>query len=106
MSEALYTEIRDGFDIAFYALPEDTAPEDCFDDPNNETANAIREGRYDFFTAKVTASKAGIVLGASYLGCCCYDSASDFPRDSGYYEDMVSEVVTEAQRTITSLNRD
>lgn len=100
----LHTERREEFDIAFYALPEDEAPEDCFDEEGDETAKAIREGRYDWFCACVTASRAGIELGVDYLGACCYDSASDFPTDSGYYEGMVSTAISEARLTLARLN--
>src|SRR5258707_7780988 len=93
----IHTEQRNGFEIAFYALPEDTDPADSFDiQEGDDTLERIASGYYDWFCARVTASKAGIVLGDDYLGCCCYESASNFPEDSGCYEDMVQTAIANA----------
>jgi hypothetical protein len=100
--EALHTETRAGFEIDFFALPEDTDPADHFDD--TETIDGIARGRYDWFCAKVTASKAGVELAVEYLGCCCYDRARDFVTASGYYEDMRRSVIDQANETLARLN--
>ena len=31
---------------------------------------------------------------SDYLGCCSYESKSDFIKNSGYYEEMVSECIS------------
>lgn len=100
--ELIHEEEREGFTIRFYAAPEDTDPRDCFDVDLEEAVEGIQSGRYDWFMAKVTASKAGVELGADYLGACCYPSARDFIRDA-YYEDMVAEAISQARHSISDL---
>ena len=105
MNTPIHTEVRDGFDIAFYALPEDTNPADCFDiEPDDRTLELIENGTYDWFIAKVTASKAGVELGADYLGACCYDSAGDFVKSGDYYDSMVDEAICQARARIDAIN--
>lgn len=101
MWELINTEERDGFELRFYAAPEEMHPNDCFDD-DGETARAIAAGEYVWFTAKVTANKAGIELGADYLGACCYPSGSDFLEEL-YYEDMAAAAINEAQEKLAEL---
>ena len=93
----------EGFDIHFYAMPEYDSPDDHFDD-KGETAEAIREGRFDWFAACVTASKNGIELGADYLGGCCYESPQAFMDEpDGYFADMVSIAIANARDVIAKL---
>ena len=94
------TEI-DGFEVKFYAMPEDMHPNDCFDD-NGATAAAINAGEYEWFMACVTASKAGVELGADYLGACCYPSAADFIEEL-YFEDMAAAAINEAREKLAEL---
>lgn len=101
MWELINTEERDGFEIRFYAAPEHMHPNDCFDD-DGETARDIDAGLYVWFAAKVTASKAGIELGADHLGACCYSSASDFLEEL-YYEDMAATAINEAREKLAEL---
>lgn len=96
------TEKRDGFTIHAYAAPEDTDPNDQFDD-NGKIAKAILNGTYEWFMVKVTASKAGVVLAEDYLGCCCSKNVSDFINDWGSYEEMVTCVMDGAKSKITEL---
>jgi hypothetical protein len=100
--DLIHTEEREGFRIQFLAAPEDEDPNDHFDD-DGETARMISEGNYDWFIAQVTASKGGVTLGVEYLGGCCYESAGDFIRNSGYYEDMVAEAIAQARNTLSDL---
>lgn len=102
----VHTETRDGFDIAFYALPEDSDPADHFDiqGDDDRTFELIANGTYAWFCAKVTASKGGVELGCDYLGGCCYDSEVAFVTDSGYYEDMVASAIDEARKAIARIN--
>lgn len=99
--ELIYEESREGFDIQFFVAPEQDDPRDHFDD-DGETARAIAEGRYDWFTARVCASKAGVLLGNDYLGACCYETARDFVGP-GYYEDMVAEAIAQARNALLAL---
>lgn len=101
MRELIHTEERDGFYIQFYAMPEHMSPNDCFDD-DGQTARDIEAGVYEWFTACVVASKAGVELGADYLGGCCYPSASDFIEEL-YYEDMALAAMNEARERIALL---
>ena len=101
--ELINTETRDGFTIHAYAAPEDTNPNDQFDD-NGETAEAISNGTYEWFMVKVTASKAGVELAEDYLGGCCYKNISDFISEpDGYYADMIIGVTDEANDKIAEL---
>lgn len=99
--ELISTTEIDGFEIKFYAMPEDTHPNDCFDD-DGETAAAIHAGEYEWFIACVTASKAGIELGSDYLGGCCYSCAADFMEEL-YFEDMATAAINEAREKLAEL---
>lgn len=39
----------------------------------------------------------------TYLGCCCYDNEEDFRKNSGYFEDMVDEVIDDLNRRMQNL---
>ena len=99
--ELINTEERDGFAIRFYATPEHVHPDDCFDDAG-QTARDIDAGLYHWFTAKVTASMAGIDLGTDYLGCCCYPTVTDFVGED-YFEDMVAAAIHQAKEHLAAL---
>jgi hypothetical protein len=100
--EIIHTDIIDGFTVTLSVAPEDTDPRDHFDD-DGETAQAIADGRYDWFMARVDASREGVTLGSDYLGGCCYDTAHAFIRDSGYYNDMVQNAIQYARDTLRAL---
>jgi len=102
MAQTVHTFTRDGFDIRFAVFPELDHPNNQFDD-DGETARAIDAGDFEWFVACVTASKNGIELGAGYLGGCCYRTFDDFMADSGYFDDMVSCAIEQAQAAIESL---
>lgn len=99
--ELISTTEIDGFEIKFYAMPEDMHPNDAFDD-GGETAAAIHAGEYEWFMACVTASKAGVELGSDYLGACCYQSAADFVEEL-YFEDMAAAAINEAREKLAEL---
>lgn len=100
--ETIHTETRDGFDIVFSATPETETPEGHFDD-DGEAAAAIRDGEFEWFIARVEAKKKGITLGTAYLGGCCYRTASEFVTGGDYYDDMVSEAISQARDTLDEL---
>ena len=101
--ELINTETRNGFTIHAYAAPEDTDPNDHFDD-NGESAEAINNGVFEWFMVKVTASKAGVKLAEDYLGGCCYANVADFISEpDSYYADMVIGVTDEAKDKIAEL---
>lgn len=90
---------REGFTIRTYVAPEDYAPD--FDD--GEVLQGIRDGKYVWFQVKISAWKAGVELGTSYLGGCCYESEGEFIQDNDYWCDMVNEAIAEARATIEEL---
>ena len=99
-----HREEKDGFVIDTYALPEDINPADVFDMfEDQETLEGIESGKYEWFCAKVTASKNGIKLASEYLGGCCYKNLDDFINQDCYYGDMVRTVITEAKDAIKDL---
>lgn len=100
--ELIHAEEKDGFIIRFYAAPETQDPGGAFDD-DGETAAAIREGRLEWFIAKVAASRNDIELADDYLGGCCYESVMDFVRDDDYFADMRNQVIAEARAAIKKL---
>ena len=99
--ELISTTEIDGFEINFYAMPEDTDPSGEFDD-GGFTARQIAEGTIEWFVACVTASKAGVELGADYLGGCAYESAADFVEEL-YFEDMAAAAINEAREKLAEL---
>jgi hypothetical protein len=105
MNAYVHEETIDGFTIRFYPLVEYTHPRDSFDDSCCDIADIcdkIDRGIYEWFCAKVTASKAGIKLAEDYLGCCLYDSFKEFLNDP-YFSDMKDRVITEAKQKICEL---
>lgn len=96
----LHTEKAEGFDIKCETAPEQLDPAECFTD--SDTIEAIRAGRYEWFIAKVTASKNGIDLASEYLGGCCHYSLSDF-LEGLYFEDMKTDAIREAKKAIEGL---
>ena len=102
MFHTIRTFTRDGFDICFSVAPEQDNPNDHFDD-DGETARAIANGEFEWFIARVNVSRHGIELGDDYLGGCCYKTFDDFMTDSGYFEDMISGAIAEAETAIRRL---
>ena len=105
--ELIHEESVNGFDIKFYALPEDMHPRNCFDDSVtdiSELCDKIDRGLYAWFVAKVTASKNGIELASDYLGGCLYESCQQFVKDNDYYFDMKQTVIHEAMQNIIELS--
>lgn len=100
-----YSERRDGFDIDVFVAPEGDDPADHFDDCCADTVEAIREGRLQWFMVKVTASRLGLIIGADYLGGCCYASAREF-LDDDYYDDMVAQAIQGAHETLARLREE
>lgn len=105
--ESIHTETRDGFDIELAFAPEEDAPRDHFatgdDEADAQIVRDIESGRLMWFVARVTASRAGVVLGDNYLGGCCYRSAQEFMAPDGYYPGMVVEAVFDARATLAKL---
>jgi hypothetical protein len=104
--ELIHEEQSAGFTIRFYATPEDTHPRDLFDptvSDIDEICRDIDNGRFTWFTAKVTASKNGIELAADYLGGNLYENVRDFVSEHDYYADMRATVIAEAKQAIREL---
>jgi hypothetical protein len=101
--ELIHEEQSAGFDIRFYAAPEDMHPRDLFDptvEDIDQLCRDIDNGRFVWFIAKVTASKHGIELAADYIGGNLYTDARDFVSEDCYYADMRARVIDEAKQTI------
>jgi hypothetical protein len=92
----------DGFDILTSVQGDDCDPKHSFDDP--EIVQAIYDDEFEWFVVRVEARKAGVVLGATYLGGCCYKEHKDFVEAEDYHADMVREAIDEAKKTITKIN--
>lgn len=104
--ELIHEETADGFDIRFYACEEFMHPRDSFDDSCHDIADIcdkIDRGVYQWFCAKVTASKNGIELADDYLGGCLYDSCQQFVEHNDYYADMKASVIKQAKEAIQQL---
>lgn len=105
--ETVHTEERDGFLITLAFTPEEDDPRGHFDSgdeaADQEIFDKIENGTYLWFCARVTVSKAGVVLGTDYLGGCCYESAADFMVPDGYYPDMIASAMREAKETLEKL---
>lgn len=103
--ELIDTQERDGFTLELHFAPEDDAPEDHFatgcDEEDAALCAEIREGLWLWVVARVTASKAGIALGTSYLSGCCYANAEEFIHCS--YNDMALDAIAEARDTLAKL---
>ena len=107
--ELIHEEQAEGFTIRFYATPEDTHPRDLFDptvEDIDQLCRDIDNGRFTWFTAKVTASKNGIELASDYLGGNLYENVRDFVSDNDYYADMRARVIEEANETIHVLAKE
>ena len=105
----MFIEHYKGFDIHATMLPEDAPPADCFDLPEDdmqEILGNIESGYLQWFCVRIDARKAGRLLGETYLGGCLYKDLQDFVATSGYYEDLRSEAIDEARRTINEINRE
>lgn len=100
-----YSERRNGFDIDVFVAPEHIDPSDLFDEGHEETIEAIRDGRLEWFVVKVEASRHGVTLGVGHLGACCYASVRDF-LDDDYYDDMVAEATWDAHETLARLREE
>lgn len=105
--ELIHTEERDGFIIDLWCQPEEDDPRGHFasgdDAADQETIDNIESGRWAWFMATVTASKAGVVLGTDYLGGCCYESCQAFVTEDGYYPDMVAAAIDQARAKLAEI---
>ena len=102
--ETVHTENFAGFEIAVALEPECMEPDWDFEseEDRQDTLRKIDNGTLLWFVARVTASRAGVVLGTDYLGGCCYESVQDFLQ-GGYYPDMIDAAVKEAREKISQL---
>lgn len=95
------------FEIHLEILDEDISPDDLHDweteEERKEFYSKIKSGELIWFTAKVSAYKADILLASNYLGGCCYTSANEFLKD-GYYLSMREEVINNTTDKIKELN--
>jgi len=99
----------DGFDIQFEALEEHMPVEDMlsFEEcgcDHSSTIRAVNNDEYEYFMARVVATKNGIELAEDILGGCIYVTEETFYTEkNGYFEDMIKTVVAEAKENIKNL---
>lgn len=104
-----YVETVDGFDIYFTPLVEYEDPADFFpEEEDQKMVQDLREGYLAWFTAKVSAHKAGVELAAECLGACAYDEWEDFytTYHGEYFTEMELVVVQNAKDKINELMGD
>jgi hypothetical protein len=90
----------EGFQIVYSITPEDTHPRDLFmEEDVEDICRRIDSGSLYWFIARVQAFKKGILLGADYLGGCCYEN----PSQIDYLEDMTQEAIRQAKQTLEEL---
>jgi hypothetical protein len=112
------------FLIVAEIAPEDSAPEDSFDDCCQDAIDAIRAGDMAWFMVRVRVLHNGSELGADYLGGCAYNDASEFFNEhikgaayrremaakdimcGSYFPQMVREAISEARKTAQAYKRD
>jgi len=109
MSYPKHKETRGIFDIELTFEDEHISPVDCFGadyEGIDEICFRVNHGLDEWVVAKVTASIKGIELCEAYLGCNLYKCGAllNFIKD-GYYEDMVLEVIEEAQARVNEIVR-
>jgi len=107
--ETIHTETREGFEIRLSIAPEDIHPRDCFEETPEDMAEMLEKidrGFYSWFVAKVSAHRAGVELGADYLGGNLYENPKDFIKEDGYFEDMAENAISEARATIEKFNQE
>lgn len=99
--ETIWTFKTKNFAVTLDVAPEDMDPADSFE--FDEDIQAIRNGDVDWFVARVAVRFNGSIIGDDYLGGCAYRSVHDFRKDSGYFNDMVRQAVTEARKELVRL---
>ena len=103
--ERAHTEECEGFTIVleteFCQDPPDWDFESEEDKQN--TLDKIDNGEWQYFNAKVYASKAGIEFPADYLCGCCYASVAEFVKNNDYYADLKASALQYARDAIAEL---
>lgn len=104
--EEVHTETQDGFDLVLSFSSEDSEPDwDMTEEEKRGLFEQINNGWLLWVVARLEVKKAGVTLGADYLGGCCYASVDDFIT-GGYYEDMVAGGLSQARETIKKLTEE
>lgn len=104
--ETIWTFKTARFEVRFEVAPEDMDPRDSFDESHADTIDAIDRGLYAWFQAKVAVYLDGHMIGADYLGGCCYLSVQQFCsmhreyKQRDYFGDMVRQAIAEARKTL------
>ena len=97
--------------IRIEALPEE-APIDgnvCANDCAEACAQRVKDqlnagNEWAWCTVRVVAEWEGL-HGDAYLGCCSYDSESEFTKPGGYFDDMKADAVADLNQFVRSLRR-
>jgi hypothetical protein len=103
--ETVHTAQVAGFDIELAMQPETYQPDWEFhtEAERQQLLEDIDSGNMLWFAARVTASKAGVVLSKDYLGGCCYESIEDFMEPGGYYTSMLESAIEQARDKLAEL---
>ena len=84
------------YTIAYWAEPEDMAPEDSFEFADD--IEAVRSGAVDWFCAFMGIFDAdGELIDRDVLGGCAYTTARSFAQGdnrNGYFRDMVRQCIS------------
>lgn len=99
---------RDGFIICFTAeREEDVTARQYFIQQCGWTAAQFHKiADCYWFSAKVSAWRGGVELGAAYLGCCCYETIEEFfakpDAEDMYFKQMMEGAIAEAKRRVVT----
>jgi hypothetical protein len=101
--------IYEGFQVTLSACIEHEPLENAFPDipfPDfKDLCRKIESNELMYFTAQVTVSRQGIVIGSDHLGGCVYKDLEDFRDNSGCYEDMREQAIKTAYDTIEQIQK-
>lgn len=106
MSDKIFIEEKDGFNVFFTALEEFGTIDDHFEPKYvKPTLRKLVNGDLVLFCAKVHVEKAGIEVGEDYLGMCIYSTAEEFytTYKKDYFNDMVETAIKRGKTRIVEL---
>lgn len=111
MYETIWTFKTKRFTVRVLAEP-DYADLDLSWDETGEVKEKIESGEFTPYTVKALIELDGNEIASDYLGGCIYANISEFRDHVGsqgkhgsYFTDMVSNVVTEARKSLSNVPR-
>jgi len=96
-----------GIDIYFEALEEDVNIDEVLSFEHtgidhSKTISDVKNGKLEYFCAKVIGEKNGIQLAEEYLDCCVYESQEDFIKSETFI-DLKNTVANQSNNNIEKL---